>query len=250
MGEFRTSIADLRAGEAVLVRTERGMELGEVVSGSQETERDRKFLGTALRRINDQDEGRVRRIQEELEPSAFEFCNQKIAELELPMKLIAVEHLFGGDKIIFYFVSETRVDFRELVKALASKYHTRIEMRQIGVRDEARLLGTIGHCGLELCCRKHLKDLEAVNMRMAKMQKTTLDPVKISGLCGRLMCCLRFEDQLYQELASRLPPRGKRIRTPRGEGIVISHDILQQKVRVKTEHGTEVEVKLEDITEE
>jgi len=250
LGEFRTSMSDLRPKELVLLRTERGMEVGQIVEGSEERSDDVKFLGTILRRLNDQDSERIRAIANELEPEEFQFCAAKLKELSLPMKLVEVEHLFGGDKIIFYFVADGRVDFRQLVKELASKYKTRIEMRQIGVRDEARLLGSVEHCGQELCCRAFLKELEAVNMRMAKMQKTTLDPTKISGRCGRLMCCLRYEDEIYTDLASRLPSRGKRVKTPRCQGTVLSHDILQQTVKIKTDEGAEVIVKAAEILQE
>ena len=166
------------------------------------------------------------------QPKEFEFCKKKIQERNLPMKLASVEHLLGGSKIIFYFLAEGRVDFRELVKDLAQEYHTRIEMRQIGVRDEARLLADYEHCGRELCCKTFIKNLEPVTMKMAKNQKATLDPTKISGRCGRLMCCLRFEDSVYEDMKSGLPGMGVLVATPEGEGEVVAQDAEKKLVTV------------------
>ena len=233
IGVFRTELA-LRRGEQGILRTPRGVELGETVDKAYEPEagEDKVTVGQVLRRATPRDLTRVEEIEEQIAPQEYTFCARKIAEHELPMKLVSVEHLFGGDKIIFYFLAEGRVDFRALVKDLAGQYRTRIEMRQIGVRDEARLLADIEHCGRELCCRTFMKDLAPVTMRMAKAQKTTLDPAKISGRCGRLMCCLRFEDQTYAELREKLPKRGTRVRTPKGDGTVIASAILKQTVSV------------------
>ena len=170
------------------------------------------------------DAKKLQSLQSVDQPKEFEFCKKKIQERNLPMKLASVEHLLGGSKIIFYFLAEGRVDFRELVKDLAQEYHTRIEMRQIGVRDEARLLADYEHCGRELCCKTFIKNLEPVTMKMAKNQKATLDPTKISGRCGRLMCCLRFEDSVYEDLRSGLPGMGVRVATAEGEGEVVAQD--------------------------
>jgi cell fate regulator YaaT (PSP1 superfamily) len=168
-------------------------------------------------------------------------------ELDLPMKIIDAEHILGGERIVYYFRADGRVDFRELVKKLAHEYQTRIEMRQIGSRDEAKILGDVESCGQQCCCQRFLKALKPVNMRMAKMQKATLDPSKISGYCGRLKCCLRYEDQTYTELKKKLPRRNAVVKTPRGEGRVIDAQILTQLVIVEYEAGNREAVGVEDI---
>ena len=163
-------------------------------------------------------------------------------------RLAAVEHLFGGEKVIFYFLAESRVDFRALVRELAREYRTRIEMKQIGARDEAKLLGDYEHCGRELCCRGFIRALEPVTIKMAKSQKATLDPAKISGACGRLMCCLRFENPIYQQLKRQLPRKGKRVKTPKGEGEVLNYDIIAQTVLVEESSGEKVTYKVEELS--
>ena len=146
------------------------------------------------------------------------FCKKLVREMNLPMKIVDAEHILGGERILFYFMSDGRVDFRDLVRKLAQEYQTRIEMRQIGARDEAKLLGDVESCGQRCCCIRYLKSLKPVNMRMAKLQKATLDPSKISGFCGRLKCCLRYEDDIYTELKKRLPPRNTLVNTKAGQG--------------------------------
>ena len=167
----------------------------------------------------------------------MECCQRFIEEMNLPMKIIDAEHVFGGERIIFYFMSEGRVDFRELVKKVAQEYQTRIEMRQIGSRDEAKLLGDVESCGQQCCCQRFLKHLKPVNMRMAKMQKATLDPAKISGYCGRLKCCLRYEDKNYTDLKKKLPKKNARVKTEHGRGKVVDTQILTQLVMVEYENG-------------
>jgi cell fate regulator YaaT (PSP1 superfamily) len=175
-------------------------------------------------------------------------CCQRFAQnLGLRMKIIDAEHIFGGERIVFYFMADGRVDFRELVRKLAQEYQTRIEMRQIGSRDEAKLLGDVESCGRECCCIQFLQLLKPVNMRMAKMQKATLDPSKISGYCGRLKCCLRYEDQTYTELKQSLPRKGTIVRTRRGEGRVVDTQILTQLVVVEYENGEKAAFALEEI---
>jgi cell fate regulator YaaT (PSP1 superfamily) len=224
----------LRRGEKCILRTDRGVELGEIVASAEESDAEtrKSTIGQVLRRATARDLTRAEEIEEQFAPQERSFCQGKIREHDLPMKLASVEHLFGGDKIIFYFLADGRVDFRALVKDLAAQYRTRIEMRQIGVRDEARLLADVEHCGCELCCKRFMKDLAPVTMRMAKAQKTTLDPAKISGRCGRLMCCLRFEDATYRSLREELPKRGAKVSTPQGPGIVTGFHILKQTVTV------------------
>jgi cell fate regulator YaaT (PSP1 superfamily) len=236
IGNFTTKISTLRKGDEVIIRTSRGVEFGEVVSLEQEEsgESGSISLGEVLSKVTEEDKKKQQEIEEEIVPSEYRFCKEKIKEHKLPMKLAKVEHLFGSKKIIFYFLAKGRIDFRELVKDLAREYKTRIELKQIGVRDEARLLAEYQQCGRELCCRTFLKDLDPVTMRMAKNQKMTLDPSKISGRCGRLMCCLRYEDQTYVDLKKQLPRRGTSIKTSKGEGIVVDFDVLQQKVTMET----------------
>jgi cell fate regulator YaaT (PSP1 superfamily) len=157
--------------------------------------------------------------------------------MNLPMKIVDAEHILGGERIVFYFMSDGRVDFRDLVRKLAQEYQTRIEMRQIGARDEAKILGDVESCGQKCCCIRYLKSLKPVNMRMAKLQKATLDPSKISGYCGRLKCCLRYEDETYTELKKRLPPRNTLVNTPEGKGRIIDYQVLAQMVMVELETG-------------
>ena len=242
VGNFRAEFSGLRMTDRCIIRTDRGVEVGTILSAVEAYSGDDNesgILGEILRRMTAEDVRKLEAIQNEQEPGEFEFGKKKIQERELPMKLVSVEHLFGGTKVIFYFLSEGRVDFRELVKGLAQEYHTRIEMRQIGVRDEARLLADYEHCGRELCCKTFIKNLEPVTMKMAKNQKATLDPGKISGRCGRLMCCLRFEDEVYDELKRNLPRKGTHVATPDGEGEVVTGDILKQIVTVELPEGRE-----------
>jgi cell fate regulator YaaT (PSP1 superfamily) len=256
-----------KASVRVVIKTERGLELGYIVGqltsyragqfrltpeqlqeyfGDSQVEFTAEPAGRIIRYTTAEDiseEKHLRKIAEE----EMESCRRFAKELNLPMKVVDVEHLFGGERIIFYFMSETRVDFRELVKKLAHEYQTRIEMRQIGSRDEAKLLGDMESCGQECCCIKFLKTLSPVNMRMAKMQKATLDPSKISGYCGRLKCCLRYEDSTYTELKKQLPANGSRVKTERGEGRVVDAQILTQLVAVELDSGEKIFVPLTEL---
>src|SRR5207248_621045 len=170
-----------------------------------------------------------------------------VSQRRLQMELVDVEHLFGGERVVFYFLAEKRVDFRDLVRDLARAYQTRIEMRQIGVRDEAKLLADYGDCGKPVCCNTHMAQMPPVSMRMAKLQKSTLDPSKISGRCGRLKCCLRFEQDVYEEVQSALPPPGSRVVTSKGQGRVLAQEVLARKVLVEFEDGRRVLVDGSDI---
>lgn len=240
----------------VVIKTERGMELGQVVGahnyrGGQFKSSPEQVEAYYCNRTKDFPLGEggsfVRfathediREQEHLEKSAIgeAKCAQKLAEkLNLKMRIIEAEHLFGGERIIFYFTSEGRVDFRDLVKQLAREYQTRIELRQIGSRDEARLISDFETCGQQCCCSRYMKILEPVNMRMAKLQKATLDPSKISGHCGRLKCCLRYEDETYMDLKDKLPRRNSMVQTPKGPGKVVDMHILTQLVVVQDQLG-------------
>jgi cell fate regulator YaaT (PSP1 superfamily) len=183
-----------------------------------------------------------------LRKECVKYAKAQVAELNLPMKLVEAEPILGGEQITFYYMSEDRVDFRDLVNRLAGQFRTRIEMRQVGARDEARLVADYERCGQHCCCKNFLKVLKPVSMRAAKVQKATLDPLKISGRCGRLMCCLRYEDQTYKELKANLPPRNKRVGTSEGPGVVIDSKILVQLVLVRLEHDMkEIAVPIEEL---
>ena len=251
VGLFSSTDASLRPGAEVVVRTDRGREVGMVMAVVGTTaSAGQSPAGQLLRELTDRDHERVRNLERDEVPREMAFCRERIKAHELPMELVYAEHLFGGEKVIFYFLAEGRVDFRQLVKDLAKEYRTRIELHQIGVRDEARLWGGYGHCGRALCCRGHLKAMDPVSMRMAKNQKATLDPTKISGQCGRLMCCLRFEDEVYRELKRRLSQKGSYVVSDRASGEVVDYDILQQTVRVETEAGALVTLPVAEIREE
>jgi cell fate regulator YaaT (PSP1 superfamily) len=250
LGEFVAAEgAVYQRGDQVVVRSERGLELGEILcesSGRAVTLIAEPTGGQIVRRLTEEDRAEAARIQQ-AEAGAFETCNQFIASRKLQMELVDVEHLFGGERIVFYFLAEKRVDFRELVKDLAREYRTRIEMRQIGVRDEAKLLADYGDCGKPVCCNTHMSVMPPVSMRMAKLQKSTLDPTKISGRCGRLKCCLRFEQDVYEEFQKELPPPGARILTPKGQGRVLAQEILARKVLVEFEDGRRIVVPADEI---
>jgi cell fate regulator YaaT (PSP1 superfamily) len=250
-GRFVHSMAQWRCGERVVIKSDRGQEIGVVVCAwggcAAPGGVSPQVRGEVLRPATHADEVEARHLVES-ERREFTYAKQCIAARALPMKMVAVEHLFGGDRIVFYFVSESRVDFRALVRDLAHEFQTRIEMRQIGVRDEARLLGDFERCGRPLCCRAWIKELEPVSMKMAKVQKATLDPTKISGRCGRLMCCLRFEHATYRELSANLPRKNTMIMTPEGPGKVIDADVMSQVVSVLLMTGTRTNVPLELIT--
>jgi len=234
----------------VIVRSDRGHEVGHVLSVA--TEKTKDFLGLTetkgqvLRTITLEDQQKLDalRLQEREE---FLGCKELIAEHKLQMQLVDVEHLFGGERLVFYYVAELRVDFRDLVKALASRFKIRIEMRQIGVRDEAKLLADYGDCGQPVCCNTHLREMPPVSMKMAKLQKATLDPTKISGRCGRLKCCLRYEYDTYEEYRRDLPAVGSVVITKQGQGKVVGQEILARKLLVQYEGKGALLADLNDI---
>ena len=269
IGEFRHNLKEPPpVGAMVVVRTERGVERGMVVVnvcdgdgyGRIRPHTLNDFLkacgkeypfrreGKVLRLANHQDMVDYRHLYASGHEEAT-FCREQIREQNLPMRLVTVEHLLGGGRIIFYFAAESRVDFRELVRCLASQYHTRIEMRQVGARDEARLVADYERCGQRCCCQRFLQYLQPVSMRMAKTQKATLDPSKISGRCGRLMCCLRYEDAGYEELRKKLPRRNTWVRTAECVGRVADTHILTQLVRLVLIDNSKRVVSVEDIIE-
>ena len=232
---FRSKLGRLPYHSKVVIKSDRGLEIGTVLcaGNKQMTYEDRplRVMGAARRVATHDDLMEDRHLQQSAVRER-KFCEERIRARKLPMKLAEVEHLFGGDRIIFYFLSDGRVDFRDLVRDLAQEYQTRIEMRQIGVRDEARLMADYERCGQFICCRAFIKEFKPVTMRMAKVQKATLDPSKISGRCGRLMCCLRYENETYNDLKERLPRRNSYVRTAEGVGKVIGGDIMTQLVKV------------------
>ncbi len=256
-----------RVPNRVVVKTDRGLEIGELVGQlcpykaghfRLSHEQIKKYFDDSDAEISVKPAGRFIRyataddISEErhlrkIAAEELKSCRRFVREMKLPMKIVDAEHIFGGERIIFYFMSDGRVDFRELVKKVAHEHQTRIEMRQIGSRDEARLLGDIESCGQECCCIRFLKALKPVNMRMAKMQKATLDPSKISGYCGRLKCCLRYEDKTYTELKKQLPRRRAIVKTKYGQGTVVDTQILTQLVMVELGDGTKIAVPVEEL---
>ena len=248
MRYFNCAGGDYPVGEYVIVEAERGEDYGVVMSEPEMILDDdvERPLRKILRRLTPEDERRIEESRAEAR-KAMEICGRRIAAHGLRMKLIDVEYSFDRSKIIFYFTAEGRVDFRDLVRDLAARFRARIELRQIGVRDEARMRGGIGCCGRELCCTTFLKDFEPVNIRMAKEQRLPLNPNKISGLCGRLLCCLRFEFDMYRSLQKGMPREGTYVWTPQGEGRVTAVDILKQRVSVEIEGGREVQVGVKDV---
>lgn len=239
-----------RRGMRVIVRTDRGLEAGEVLcEGSQDAVQRIKdpAEGQILRRMTPEDAHEAAQIREQAQRE-LDVCQQFVGRLRLPMDLVDIEHIFGGERIVIYYLADNRVDFRELVRMLASEFQTRIEMRQIGVRDEAKLLADYGDCGKPVCCNNHLVQMPPVSMKMAKLQKATLDPTKISGRCGRLKCCLRYEYETYERLQKDLPALGSRVLTPEGRAKVIGHEILTGQLLVVTEDRRRMLVNLGDAS--
>lgn len=235
---------EIRPGNHVIVETARGMEYGEVVMGikSIEAEQFKKPVKGVIRIATDEDTEKYNK-NKELEKEAYKVCIEKIRKHNLEMKLVEVEYTFDGTKILFYFTADGRVDFRELVKDLATVFKTRIELRQIGVRDEAKTLGSIGVCGKSLCCSQFLGEFAPVSIKMAKEQGLSLNPTKISGACGRLMCCLKYEQDTYEELLKVTPRQGALVKTPDGNGTVESISLLKGLVKVKLDDENEKTLK-------
>lgn len=240
-----------KSGEYVVVTTSRGTECGEVASENH-TVPDSQIVGQlkdVVRKANEDDLQKMSENRKK-EQSAFEFCEKKILERGLDMKLVDVEVAFDGTKILFFFTADGRVDFRELVKDLAGAYHTRIELRQIGVRDEAKMMGGLGICGQPFCCQRFLSDFQPVSIKMAKEQGLSLNPAKISGTCGRLMCCLKYEQDAYEYLNSLTPRVGSYVDTPEGKGTVTEVSLLTGKLKVAIDdsEALPVSVHRDDVT--
>jgi len=268
LGYFRNAVRNFPEDTThVVVNTNRGQEIGEIVSPSSchkhgtctlpidkiedfcaasDSEYPLSKQGKVVRCATENDLNEQRHLNIGLE-NIIKACETLIKEMELPMSLVDAEHLLGGDRIVFYFMSESRVDFRQLVKRMAQQYQTRIEMRQIGARDEARLIADFETCGRECCCKNFLKVLKPVNMRMAKLQKATLDPSKISGRCGRLKCCLRYEDEVYTELNKKLPRKNSCVLTEDGYGNVIETHVLTQLVKIRLANDKIIAVNVGEI---
>lgn len=239
----------IRRGDSVVLKTDRGTEVGEVLcpatpqvlSAVPEPTR-----GDLLRLITTADREKLNQ-QHKSRDADYAAGTRLIQHHRLQMQLVDVERLLGNERVVFYFLSEGRVDFRELVKSMAREFHTRIELRQIGVRDEAKLLADYGDCGKPVCCNTHMAVMPPVSMRMAKLQKSTLDPTKISGRCGRLKCCLRFEQDVYEEFQKQLPPVGSRVVTSKGQGRVLHQEILARRVLVEFEDGRRLPVPVDEV---
>ena len=268
IGEF-SHVPDMKftCGAKVIIQTRRGIEMGEQASltcsgCTKSVTRDQMKqwvqscgedsymfdAGRILREATAEDLAEYSHIQAGCRPKRI-LCQQIAQQYKLPLKVVECEHLFGGERLLFYFMAEERVDFRNMVRDLTKEYRTRIEMRQVGARDEARLLADYETCGREVCCKVFLKTLRPITMRMAKLQKATLDPTQVSGRCGRLKCCLRYEHQGYEELEKKLPRNGLRIRTNHGDGVIINRQVLTQLVQIRKDDGVVVTVVAEDITE-
>ncbi|MTI70845.1 MAG: stage 0 sporulation family protein [Firmicutes bacterium] len=240
---FSPDEIDIKKDDSVIVETARGVEFGTVVVGPKEIKEEELVspLKNVLRIATEEDiEDHIENKAKEGE--AFDVCLKKIEEHGLEMKLIDVEYTFDNNKVIFYFTADGRVDFRELVKDLASIFRTRIELRQIGVRDEAKMVGGLGPCGRALCCCTFLGDFDPVSIKMAKEQNLSLNPTKISGICGRLMCCLRYEHDCYEKSIQKMPNDGTKVSTPEGKGIIVSTNPLLEEAKVKIQKDDDSEI--------
>ena len=228
-------------GDHVIMDTARGEEYGYCTAGNHNVSVREVVapLRPVLRKATEQDE-RIAQKNRELEKEAFSVCSEKIAQQELDMQLVSAECAFDGSKILFFFTADERVDFRELVKSLASAFHTRIELRQIGVRDKAKMVGGLGICGRPFCCAEFLDDFQPVSIKMAKTQSLSLNPTKISGTCGRLMCCLKYEQDAYEDLIRNSPKADSFVDTPEGRGTIVELDLLRSRVKVRMEDRPEV----------
>ncbi len=236
-------------GAAVIARTDRGLEEGEVLTEANEAalaSTPDLRRGQVLRGMSVDDRREMDRIRDQARRE-FAVCERIVSELRLDMRMVEVERIFGGERVVVYYLAENRVDFRELVKRLAAEFQTRVEMKQIGVRDEARLLADYGDCGKPVCCNTHLTEMPPVSMKMAKLQKATLDPSKISGRCGRLKCCLRYEYDTYVQLERELPPLGADVVTSAGRVRVLAHEVLAGQLLVDTEDHRRILIDAKDV---
>ncbi|OCL25791.1 stage 0 sporulation protein [Orenia metallireducens] len=247
---FKPNGIELNIGDKIIAETTRGLELGEVIIDSKEVDKRglKAEIKTIQKKADSNDMRQVKENQKEAE-RAFEICEEKIQDHNLPMKLIDSEYTFDKGKLLFYFTADGRIDFRELVKDLASIFRTRIELRQIGVRDETKLLGGIGQCGRELCCKTFLREFDPITIKMAKDQDLSLNPEKISGICGRLMCCLKYESDSYLETKDDLPDIGEEVEVGEEVGTVTGLNVVKETLTVELSDKESVEVSAEDIEE-
>ncbi len=247
---FDPGVFELDRHDMVIVETSKGIEIGTVTDEILEISEDNLHapLKPVIRIANEKDTD-IYNENKRLEKEAFPICAEKIAARELEMSLVDVEYTFDGSKIIFYFTADGRIDFRELVKDLASVFRMRIELRQIGVRDEAKMIGGLGICGRELCCCSFLSDFVPVSIKMAKEQNMSMNPTKISGACGRLLCCLKYEQAAYEDAHCRVPRQGTVIQTPEGSGVVVSANLLRETVSVRLDRSGEADLQTFSVSE-
>ena len=245
--DFDAGDLDLAPGDKVVVETERGLGIGTVLRGPVERTEGAPENLVTIRRKATPDDMAIQEHTRQLEKNAFAFCLKRIMERGMQMKLVRVEYQFDSSKAIFYFTADGRVDFRDLVKDLAHTFHTRIEMRQIGVRDESKMIGGIGICGRELCCSSFLREFQPVSVKMAKEQNLALNPSKISGQCGRLLCCLDYEYETYCCLRKNFPKCGKRVRTPSAAGIIDKINILTGTITLKLDDNKLITIRRDEI---
>lgn len=245
--DFNAGELDIAVGDRVVVETERGLSIGQAMRGplDREARPDEKLVTIKRKATFDDLANMERNTQREKE--AFDFCLRRIVERNMQMKLVKVEYLFDGSKAVFFFTADGRVDFRDLVKDLAHTFHTRIEMRQIGVRDESKITGGIGICGRELCCCSWLRDFQPVSVKMAKEQNLALNPNKISGQCGRLLCCLDYEYETYCSLRKTFPKCGKRVRTASANGVIDKLNILTGTITLRMDDGKQLTIKRDEV---
>lgn len=243
-----TGFEDLQAGDYIIVETTRGREAGQVAIPPREVPEEEVVtsLKGIIRRAEPWDLVQMEHYRC-LEPKALKVCREKVAEYGLPMKITKAQYNFDGSHLVFYFVAENRVDFRDLVRDLAKTFNTKVELRQIGVRDEAKLMGGLGRCGRPLCCTSFLKEFSPVSIKMAKLQDLPLSPTEISGLCGRLLCCLTYENEYYAEVKKKLPRVGEKVSTPYGPGKVTGVNVLKETVNVELESEVTVEIPAKEL---
>ena len=246
---FDPTDLDLKVNDCVVVKTARGLELGHVVTPPEQVpdnELDRK-LKLVVRKAEPEDIEHAREFEEK-EKEALAECRKSIDKLNLPMKLLSAEYNLDGSRLTFFFSAAERVDFRELVRELSKRFNIRVELRQVGSRDESKLMGGFGRCGRSLCCKSYLSEFSPVSIRMAKEQGLSLSPMRISGVCGRLLCCLGYECEFYQTMKKKLPKEKQRVSVPMGTARVISGNPLKETVLVELENGAKVEVPLTEVT--
>jgi cell fate regulator YaaT (PSP1 superfamily) len=246
--DFETDNEDLAIRTKVIVETEQGLGVAEVINTPEykTVDESETEIKAVLRAVTPEDEKTIQQNRE-LEQSAFDFCSEQIRSLNLEMNLFKVESTFDSKKLTFFFTADGRVDFRDLVKILVKQYHIRIEMRQVGIRHRAKLCGGIGRCGRRTCCSSYLENFEPISIKMAKVQSLSLNPTKISGVCGRLMCCLNYENETYKYLKKHMPDIGTEVETPDGPGVVTRQIPLKRKVSVSNNEGFETNWDVKDL---